>query len=179
MLVLGLGFEQHIRQNQDLEDTIRETDEKSEGEAIKIADHPFFMAGIGHYLEYLPELVHCFDAFEINGEAAWGNRKARRFYEKVKPHNPQLGLVCSSDGHSSHELGKSWTELDIEIPGMYTDEFLPRLKQAVNSTNLQTPSQTHVSYAGAIMHLIKLGLITQVAPRIGLGKMFETERPEE
>ncbi len=181
LLVLGLGFEQHLKPNQDLEYTIREADEKTTGEAAKVADHPFFLAGIGPYLQQHPKLLEQLDGIEIhNGEAIFGNanKKARDFYNQVKSDYPNLGALSSSDGHSFYELGKSWTEIDfpdIDNPA----QFVPSLKQAIRATNSQTPYHNHVSYAGFIDHALDLAFITKVAPRIGMAKMFETDRPEE
>lgn len=170
LLVLGLGYDENLKQNRSLEETISEADDKTNGEAIKIADHMFFASGVGFYLEYCPELIHYFDAFEINGEAVYGNKKAKRFYSKVKPKNPQLGILFSSDGHSFHELGKSWTEIDfpdIENP----NEFIFTLKQEINSTNLKTPRREHVSYLGFADHAAKLAA-RELGVKLGFGKYF-------
>lgn len=166
-LALGLGHEKHIKPDQTLEDTIKSAIDFG---AIKIADHPFFIAGIGPYLENHPELIGLFDAIEThNGEVFYlhGNSKAAAFYNSLGWDNYQLGALSSSDGHSMHELGKSWTEIDF--PNIKNPkEFIPTLKKAVRSTNLQTPRKNHTSYAGAFDHIGKLVFMTKIAPKLGI-----------
>ena len=162
-LALGLGHNQHLKSNQTLEDTIQEAINFN---AIKIADHPFFIAGIGPYLENHPELIGLFDAIEThNGEAIYGNSKSERFYNSLGWNHYQnyyqLGALSSSDGHSFHELGTSWTEIDF--PNITNSkEFIPTLKKSIKSTDLQTNQKNKISYRGAIEHMVKLAFITQI-----------------
>jgi hypothetical protein len=165
LLCLGLGHSQHLKPNQSLEDTIKATIDLG---AIRIADHPFFISGIGPYLETHPELIGLFDAIEThNGEAFYGNKNAERFYSSLGWDHYQLGALSSSDGHSFHELAKSWTE--INFPDI-TDskEFIPSLRKAIKATDLQTNQKNHTSYAGAVKHIAKLAFMAKVAPKLGL-----------
>jgi hypothetical protein len=156
LLALGLGHSQHLKSGRTIEDTIKESMDLG---ALRIADHPFFAKGIGPYLQSHPELIGFFDAIEThNGEAVYGNKKAREFYKEEKPDHPHLGALSSMDGHSFHELGKSWTEIDfpnIENPHM----FIPSLREAIRSTKLSTPRKDHTSYLGALQHAFLLGWI--------------------
>ena len=165
LLVLGLGHGNHIKSNQTLEDTIKQTIDFN---AIRIADHPFFKAGLGPYLQSHPELIGLFDAIEThNGEAIYGNKKAKKFYNSLKQDDYKLGALSSSDGHSFHELGKSWTEIDFpDIDN--SKEFIPTLRNSIKSTDLQTNQRNHISYLGIIEHLAKLTLITSITPKISL-----------
>jgi len=173
-LALGLGHSKHIKSNQTLEDTIKQA---IDFDAIKIADHPFFIAGIGPYLEAHPELIGLFDAIEThNGEALYGNGQARRFHSAIGWDNYKLGALSSSDGHTIHELGSSWTEIDfpdIDNP----KDFTSTLKKAVRATSQQTPRKNHTSYLGTIEHIAKLAFLVKIAPKLGITKYFEGDRP--
>lgn len=175
VLVLGLGDNVHIKRYITLEDTLKEAEDKN---GVIVADHPFFISGIGPYLQQHAELLEHLDAIEIhNGEAIYGNRKAKEFYAEQKPSHIDLGALSSSDGHSFYELAKNWTEInfpDIEQP----KEFLQSLKKSIRNTNQFTPRKNYISYFGFIDHATDLVFITKIAPRIGLKKLFETDRPD-
>lgn len=176
LLVLGLPYNKHIKQHQTLEDTIKQAMDLN---AIKIADHPFFKAGIGPYLKQNPELIAFLDGIEThNGEAVYGNKEAEIFHRLCFYNQfPNLGGLSSSDGHSFDELGRSWTEIDF--PDITDSKrFVPSLRKSIRSTNPKTPRQEHTSYFGCLYHLLGLAFITKIAPKIGLAKMFETDRPE-
>ena len=164
LLVLGLGIGENLKPNQTLEETIKQAIDHN---AIKIADHPFFSHGIGPYLENHPELIGLFDAIEThNGEAIYGNKKAERFYNSLGWDQYKLGALSSSDGHSMHELGKSWTEIDF--PNItQSKEFIPSLKKAIKFADLRTNQKNHTSYRGAIEHMAKLA-IAKIAQKLEL-----------
>ncbi len=81
--ILMLGLKSNIRtKNENLEYLLESTKDNN---GIIIAVHLFFFEGIGPYLEKNLELLKYFDGIEVhNGEAFYGNKKAKRFYDKIK-----------------------------------------------------------------------------------------------
>lgn len=182
VLALGVGYDEHVRERMSLEDSLKAIRDSG---AIAIAQHPFHFSGLGYYLSTNSDKLNLFDAIEIhNGEASLpfpskyigANRKAREFYEKVKSQFPHLGALSSSDGHSFFEIGTSWTEIDA--PDFKNPKnFVMNLLSAIQDTNLKTPRRNHNSYFGAMNHIASLAYILG-SQKIGLGKRFETDRPE-
>ncbi|MDD5193453.1 MAG: PHP-associated domain-containing protein [Candidatus Nanoarchaeia archaeon] len=184
LLVIGLGKNAHLTQHRTLAETLKEAEDN---QGVTIVDHPFHSHGLGSYLESNPEPLMRIDAIEVyNGEAAFGipgtpfpygaNKRAQTFYDRIKSYSPHLGALASSDGHSMYELGRSWTEID-EPDLVEKTKFADSLKESVRNTDSQTPKRKKNSVFGAIDHLVDLAFIVKVAPRIGLGKLFETDRP--
>ena len=185
VLVFGLGYDVHLKNYRHLEDTLKEARDNNR---IVIADHPFYRGGIGNYLENHQDLLQHFDAIEVhNGEAAFSlpignfpekaNERAAIFYNKVFLDHPNLGALSSSDGHSMYEIGSSWTEIDSpEI----TDKtkFVHSLRNAIRNASFYTERKNTNSVFGAIDHIADLVFITKIAPKIGLAKRFDTERPD-
>lgn len=84
------------------------------------AVHPFYVDGIGKFLEENPEFFSYFSTFEVyNASAIWipgisprqANHKAIIFY-LMKNLYDNLGISASTDGHSAKSIGKSYTMLD-------------------------------------------------------------------
>jgi len=184
LLVLGLEYETHLKGKRPFEDTLKEARDNN---GIILVDHPFYLSGLGEYLENNLELLKNIDAIEThNGEAAFGfpigpfpyqaNKKAQEFYERVKSDYPHLGAIASSDGHSMYEIASSWTE--IEMPKFGESCFIDSLRESIRKTNLDTPNKMKGSVVGTIDHMTDLTFIVKIAPKIGLGRFFETERPE-
>ena len=175
LLVLGLGYDQHIKQHQSLEDTINEA--RKYGATI-VADHPFFAEGIGSYLKgkgnrHLKEI----DAIETyNGEATIGifsNFRAKNFTRMSR----DIGSLATSDGHSMYKLGSAWTEVD-EI-SKNPNDFLMSLRSSVKNTKNSRQKKSYLAgFFGAIDHILDLIWIVKIAPKILLGSLYETERPE-
>ncbi len=117
LLVLGIGCDEHIKPDRTLEDTLKEAGDKN---AIVIEPHGYSKNGIGFYLEDNIGLYFHLNAVEThNGETLRKvNQKARTRYRELKSLYPyiNLGALSSSDGHSFHELGTNWTE--IEMPDL-------------------------------------------------------------
>lgn len=183
LLVFGTGARVHLREGRKLEDTIEEAKDQN---GIIVADHPFYVAGIGSYLEQNPSLTEQLDAIEVhNGEASFGlpvgpvplnaNKKAQEFYARIKHDFPNLGAISSSDGHSMYELGSSWTEIDKPT----NENFVNSLKEDIRKTDLNTLKKMKGSVFGAIDHISDLVLITQIGVRIGLKNFYRgTDRPQ-
>ena len=182
LLVLGLGYEIHLKNSVSLEDTLKKAKDHN---GIVIVDHPFYMAGIGFYLLKNQKLLEEIDAIEVhNGEAAFGlpigpfsinaNKKAREFYNLVKKYYAHLGAIASSDGHSIDEVGSSYTE--ISKPE-YNKNFISSLRDSIRNANLDNCKKMKGSVFGSFKHLSELvGIIA--SEKIG-SKKFETERPDE
>ena len=125
LLVLGLEKGVRLKAGESLVSTISNA---RYNKGLVIADHPFYIEGIGSMLDKAPDFLNYIHAIEgHNGEAAFGfpvgpfprnaNRKAQEFYAKMSQHYSHLGMLSTSDGHSLHELGKSYTVL--EMPECY------------------------------------------------------------
>lgn len=183
LLVLGTGEGSYLKKERKIEDTIKEAKDQN---AIIVVEHPFYLAGLGSYLEKNLELLEQVDAIEIyNSTAAFGlpfspfpfraNKKAQEFYAKIKQDFPHLGAISSSDGHSFYEVGSSWTE--IKKPS--NKDFVSALRDSIRETNLNTPRKTKSSVFGSLDHLVDLVLITQIGFRIGLEDFYRgPDRPE-
>lgn len=176
LLVFGTGINSHLKKGRKLEDAIKEAKDQN---GIIIVDHPFYISGLGSYLEKNPEILQEIDAIEVhNGEASFGfpfgpiplgaNKKAQEFYERIKPDFPNLGAISSSDGHSMYELGSSWTK--IERPD--EEDFVNSVKEAIQRTNLNTRKKIKNSIFGAIDHIADLALITQIGFKVGLKDFY-------
>ncbi len=182
LLVLGLGYEVHLKNSASLEDTLKKARNNN---GIIIADHPFYMEGTGNYLEKNLNLLKYFDAIEVhNGESAFGlpvgpfsrnaNEKAQEFYSMIKKDYTHLGAIASSDGHSIKEIGSSWTEIDKPERNK---NFIYSLRDYIRNTDLETRKKMGCSVFGSVEHLSELvGIIA--SEKIGY-KGFKTERPDE
>ena len=182
LLVLGLGYEIHLKNGISLEETLKKAKDNN---GIIITDHPFYTEGTGNYLEKNQKFLEDIDAIEVhNGESAFGlplspfpigaNKKAQDFYSRIKKDYPHLGAISSSDGHSIDEVGSSWTEIDKPE---YNKNFIYSLKDSVRNTNLANCKKMENSVFGAIKHLKELANII-ASEKLG-SKKFETERPDE
>ncbi|MFH1711073.1 MAG: hypothetical protein ABH840_02060 [Nanoarchaeota archaeon] len=184
LLVLGLMRDVRLKAGRTLEDTIKEARDNN---GILIADHPFYLQGIGHYLKKNHELVYELDGIEVhNGEAALGifgftpinaNQKAEDFVSKLgldivlagarEPETKRPGIISSSDGHSLYELGRNYTVLRVEDESMLaiSEEFNKNLRGAIKDSRHKYVSIN--SKIGALKHMFDLGLII-AASKIGI-----------
>ncbi len=183
ILILGLGYDIHLKQFRDLEDTLKEA---KDNDGTVIVDHPFHLNGLGSYLEANPQFLEEIDAIEVyNGEACFGipktsfpyraNRRAQEFYDKIKRDFVHLGALASSDGHSMYELGRNWTEIDnIDMNKL---NFLYSLRNSVRNTNKSTKMKKYPLFGifGSMDHIVDLAFITKIAPKIGLENLFKIE----
>ncbi len=182
LLVLGLGYDIHLKNGISLEDTLKKARDNN---GTIIADHPFYMEGTGNYLEKNLKLLEYFDAIEVhNGEAAFGlpvspfsigaNKNAQEFYKIIKKYYNHLGAIASSDGHSIEEIGSNWTEIDKPE---YNKNFIYSLRESIRNTNLESCKKMKGSVFSSVKHLSELVSIIALG-KIG-SKKFETERPDE
>jgi len=163
LLILGVEEGKHIKNYKNVEDTLKQA--KDFG-GVVIADHPFFVQGIGPHLEKHLELVSDIDALEVhNGEAFYGNKKAQEFYDFIKKDFPHLGAVAFSDGHSLREIGSSYTELPcLDIRN--SESLKQSLRYAVRNP---FSCKKHASYYSAFNHTIDMAVV------IGLRKLGVAE----
>ncbi|OIO42428.1 hypothetical protein AUJ62_01190 [Candidatus Pacearchaeota archaeon CG1_02_32_21] len=188
LLVLGLEKDKHMKEWRDVKDTVKEAKDNN---GTIVLDHSFYKHGLGYYIfGVMPELLCEIDAIEVhNGEASLGipfvktgyskvpNSLAKGLYHYWKKTFPDLGALSVSDGHSLYELGSSWTE--INFPYIESkDKFNDSLRESVRKANLDSQMKMKKSRIGAIDHVLDLKFITSVAPKIGLGYLFETDRPD-
>ena len=184
LLVLGLGYDVHLKNSISLEDTLKKAKDNN---GTIIADHPFYIEGIGKSLEKNMQLLKYFDAIEIyNGEATFGlpigpfpknaNEKAQKFYNEIKEDFPHLGAISSSDGHSISEIGSSYTEINsLDIANK--KNFVYSLRDSVRGANLDDCKKMNSSFFSSMKHISELvGIIA--SEKIGY-KGFKTERPDE
>lgn len=156
LLVLGLSKNINLKHNKNLEDSLKQAKDNN---IIVISPHSFFINGLGSYLRKNSKFLRYFHGIEIhNGEAFYGNEKAKDFYSLVKE-DYNLGALSFSDGHSVKEIGSSYTlleKLNIET----FEKLIESLKKSVQAHNkdFSKDKQGH-SIKGALKHSIGWGLI--------------------
>jgi len=188
LLVLGLGYEAHLKHGRDVEETIREARDYNP-EAVIIVDHPFHRSGLGNHLKENLRLLEEIDAIEtFNGEASFGifpfpafaNFKARSFYRKNNGKVENLGAISTSDGHSFFEFGRS--NVMIEKPDFSsTENFSKTFRQGVRDTCLSAINRKSyiTGNIGAIKHIAEMvGIIAGC--KLGFEDYFNRgiERPD-
>lgn len=201
LLVFGLGMNEHIKEGRNLEDTLKEA---KDYDGIIVADHPFGRDGLGPYLEKNRGLLEKFDAIEtFNGEAIYipillpqyANTKAQAFYNSIRD-DFDIGQLSSSDGHSFYEIGRNWTQLNLQFdqdPRDKSGGFINDLKGAIRATGeyeteegFDEREMNQFSLVGAYDHIIDLGAIIGLSkvPRpirklIGVNHYIDVERPNQ
>tara|TARA_Y100000310_G_C20518098_1_gene732232 strand:- start:14 stop:751 length:738 start_codon:yes stop_codon:yes gene_type:complete len=146
ILCIGLPKNKHVK-SKNLEDALKEARDLG---TITIVDHPFFYQGCGDYLNANPELLDFFDAIEVhNGEAFYGNKKAKEFYDELKNYY-DIGAISSSDGHSLYEIGSSYSILNIN------NFNLQSLRNSIRAPRDVSLDKQHNSYLGTLDHSTKM-----------------------
>lgn len=155
VLVLGLEKDKHIK-SKDLEDVLKEAKDINEDNII-MPVHFFFFQGCGNYLRKNPELIKNFDAIEVHsGEAIYGNKKAKQFYELIKE-DYELGAVSSSDSHSLYEIGSSQTILELDISSEFEpNKFISSLKKSIRQHKDYSNDKQTFSLKGFLDHSVKM-----------------------
>lgn len=155
LLVLGLRKDKHLKsgRNVELEDALKEARDE---QGIIGLGHPFYLEGLGKYVQAHPKLLDDLYFIEIfNGEAIGNaNEKARRFFRDMHKDDYIIAGLCASDGHSFYELGKNYTF----IREVYRKNLVRSLRQRI----IEAPIlgyQSHISVLGAINHLVDLSVI--------------------
>ncbi len=122
LLVLGLREGKNIT-SKTYSDIFKQG--KEEHNAIFIADHPFYVEGIGHYIIRGPkereETLSQLDGWEGYNATAelWfpkilprgANNKAQQFYNEEIKDKYDIGIIATTDGHSVEVIGRSHTIL--------------------------------------------------------------------
>ena len=153
ILVLGLEKYKHIK-SKDLEDVLKEAKDINENNII-IPVHLFFFQGCGNYLIHNPNLIKDFDAIEVNsGEAIYGNKKAKQFYEIIKE-DSEIGAVSFSDGHSLYEIGLNYTILDMPSEFEF-NKFISSLKNSIRQHKDYSEDKQNFSLKGFLEHSVKM-----------------------
>lgn len=181
LLVMGLGVNAHLKHNKTIEDTIKEAKDYNPDVTL-ISDHPFGWKGVGEYIKSNLDILGKIDAIEgFNAEAIGSNKKALDFYKSIKTDFPNVGFISTSDGHSWYEFCRNWSELDNNLLYLTPEDIFSKyFREAVKKTDEYTPRQTSVltGLSGAVDHIADLVFIVKIAPKIGLGKLFETDIPK-
>ncbi|MCX6746830.1 MAG: hypothetical protein NTU63_01710 [Candidatus Pacearchaeota archaeon] len=116
ILAIAMPHGKNVK-SKDARDAIREARDLG---AFLDAVHPFYIDGIGKFLEQNPELLQLFSTWEVyNGSAvfvpgftiAFANKKAMEFYSSNLLEKLGIGMSSSTDGHSAKSIGKCYTEL--------------------------------------------------------------------
>ena len=174
LLVLGLEKGKYLQENRTVEDTIKEAKDNN---GIIIADHPFYIAGIGIYLSRNTHLIGDIDALEVfNGEAVWipgltprnSNKKAEEFYTRCLECNPKIAGISSSDGHSLYEIGNCSTNIRCLPEYKEINDSEDLIKNIRKSLQVYDPLFSPVNRAsriGAIDHIVDLALVTKVSKK--------------
>jgi len=170
ILVLGLEEKFNLQDDRRLEDSLKAAKENN---GIIIACHPFFFKGIGYYLEKNPKFLEYFDGIEVhNGEALYGNKKAKEFYNEIKK-DYNMGAISSSDGHSLYEIGSSYTLL--EKPNFENAEKLIKsLRKSIKKHKDFFNDKQKFSILGSLEHSTKLTSITTISKLKKLAQANQT-----
>lgn len=177
LLVLGLRKDVHLKDNRTLIDTFKEAKDNN---GIIVADHPFYLNGIGQKLKIAPDHLDYLDGIEVhNGEAAlslfglfprYANSRAQLFFENVSQLRNELAAISVSDGHSLRELGTSWTKISMpcnyELSLTSPEEVVDNLRTGIIENRLKKlKMQMHNSRFDAFAHAASLVAI------VGLQKL--------
>jgi len=162
-LIIGLKENMHLKSGRTLEDTCKEAVDNN---GITIGVHPFYVEGVGPYLEKNENLLNYFDGIEIhNGEAniwipgiapANANKKAQEFYEKIKD-KYDIGAISCSDGHSLYEIGSSYTILE-KLNIKNSETLNESLRSSIRRHKDFSQDKQKNSYIGALDHIFKLAV---------------------
>lgn len=165
LLVLGLPKNVHLKERKDLEETMKEARDNG---GVLVADHGFYLEGIGPYIRGKPELTRQLDAvetFNANAELwlpgltpRFANRAAKGFYyiDSVRASGNLLqGALSCSDGHSFYELATCWTALDMpdDYRTFNVNEFRTSVQHAP-SIGVWAPNQETPQRIAALAHIL-------------------------
>lgn len=148
LVILGVKENHFLKNKRTLEDSLKEAKDLN---GIVIAPHPFFIFGSGNHLRKNPKLLEYLDGIEIyNGQAFFGNKKAKIFYDLIKE-DYDIGAVSFSDGNSLREVGSSYTLL--EKPNIH--DLTQTLKNSIKNHKDYSNDKQHLSFLGSLGHSIK------------------------
>ncbi len=155
LIVVGLEAGFNLQNNRNLEDSLKES---KDNKGIIIAVHSFFIGGIGPYLIKNHKLLKYFDGIEVrNGEAFYGNKKAKMFYELIKD-DFDLGALSFSDGHSLYEIGNCYTSLN-NFSFNDSEELNNNLRESIKQHKKYSKDKQHFSFLGSLEHSLKFAPI--------------------
>ena len=157
LLVLGLPHGLNVKQKT-LENCIQNSIDLN---CPIQANHPFFFQGLGPHLREHLELLENLNGFEVhNGEAVYGNQKAKQFFRDLGQHYG-LGSTSSSDAHSLSELGLSYTLLNQPNFQNDSEELNESLKKVIQEHKDYSEDKQVSNLRGTVVHATKL--ITRLA----------------
>lgn len=162
LLVLGLLGGIHLPAGLGLERTVAEALDNS---GILVIDHPFFMHGLGTFLQANPQIENgvlpYVGAIEVhNGKAVYGNNKAQNYFKNLRQRFPRIGAINSSDGHSLQEVGTSYSTLsmptDYENTLKNAEQVNEALKSALRETHYASIGRKQTNYGHSLLHAAEL-----------------------
>lgn len=153
LLILGIKENHFLKNKRTLEDSLKEAKDLN---GIVIAPHPFFIFGSGNHLRKNPKLLKYLDGIEVhNGEAFFGNKKAKMFYELIKE-DYDFGALSSSDGHSLYEIGNCYTSLNLnDFSFKNSEELNNNLRKSIKNHKDYSNDKQHFSFLSSLEHSIK------------------------
>jgi hypothetical protein len=153
-----------------LEDAIKASKDLG---GILDAVHPYAREGIGKFFEEHPELMEQFSTWEgYNGSAELSvpfilpkgaNKKAKDFYFEnlYKRADLNIGISAGTDGHSVGVVGKSYTDIEFEIPEYSpTYDFIESLDCALRRVKGVDSLHRESNKAEAAIHAFKMAVKT-------------------
>ena len=163
LLAYGLEERFNLENSRNLEESLISS---KDNKALIILPHPFFIDGLGPYLEKNKDLLNYFNGIEIfNGEALWGNKEAQEFYNKLKLEmafgGHEIGACSFSDGHSLYEIGNCCTPITKLWKQNYNsatgEEIIDSLKLAIAwNHDFSIGYKKNFSSLGFLDHSIKV-----------------------
>ena len=169
ILVLGMDKDVKLPDKKSIEWTVKTA--KEEYNATVIASHPKFLDGVvrTNETEFLRNVWH-FDGFEVHTGESWvfpfSNSSAKSYYRWLLKRGFDIGAVCSSDGHSSSEIGSSYSVIE-SLDFTDEDKLRESLKKRIREHKDYSNDKRRSSFIGALDHAAK-GFSGRVLYKLGL-----------
>jgi hypothetical protein len=169
VLAIGMPYMQ-MKVIKNLEDAIYYS--KDIG-GILDAVHPYAREGIGSFLEKHPELIKQFSVWEVYNASAelsfpfilpkGANQKAHDFYFNTlyKQADLNIGISAATDGHSLGVVGRSYTNLELELPSPSShSQFMDNLDSSLRRVKGVDSLQKESNKAEAAVHAFNMAVKT-------------------
>ena len=181
LLIMGTREGIHLKAGRSLEDTMKEARDENGVIIITTPYSGIKRSNLGNRIKENPKLIEYVDAVEVhNGEAREAtNRKSLELHqwalcrelksiENIKP-SQKIGAVSSSDGHSYHEVGRSYTRIkipqleELKTANQVTDAIREGVRNSLFARDLNKESSkvgavTHASIIAYMILADKLGI---------------------
>ncbi len=165
-LFLGVSNGKNLKQRS-FRESLKEA--RDLGYSVQV-NHPYFMSKAGEYLENNLDVLEYVSAIEVfNGEAVFGNLRARAFYEFYTI-DKAVGATSSSDSHSIFEIGNSYTllpEIDFQ---KNSDVINKALEYTLRTHRDWKGDEQNISFRGFMRHACYFGgrlILSKVGVKLG------------